>query len=290
MYGGSTTAINPWRTPWRSPVLLLAGGSVALLWQYAHALAWLLRTFTDQTYDSWGGFPLALAALLIVFARPKLRAVPRLGFLGATAALSALDLLLAPLGLNIASAGLGLFSANLLAFAFFETRFPWYRHPVLLLTLLALPVSYWLDVLAGYPLKLAASSVARQLLAIYGLPVVQQRTQLVIDGQTFAVDSACSGLKFISAGLVLGVLISSYTALGTSRAALFWLALLGLLFFANALRIVALTLALIAQPINAATHYAIGCAAFALACAVALLCARLLSRNQGLRPACQGAR
>ncbi len=266
---------------WEGGLLLI------ILLQYHAAFRWILHTWRENTYESWG-----FVALLCLL--PKLRTIPPLRALPSTAhllgicLLALVDLLLAPLRLNILSALLGICSLHLGCVAFRAYRGRWYLHAQLWLALLSLPLVFWANAAFGYQLQHLACKVAAQGLSLYGLSVDAQGTLLQLPSVTIAVDTTCSGLKLIYTGVIFGILAAP-SAHSKVIQGIFWCGLIGLLFGANVMRIMSLTMAHLqfGHPVNDLTHELLGLLAFAMACGLSLFFLRWLTDRSTSIP-CHG--
>lgn len=249
-------------------------GAVWLL-QYHRALHWLLRSWNDATYESWGFLPLLLVVLWWRGDRPRWRANIAPAPLVGVAALAVLDLAFAPLAVNGLSALLALLALYLGLAS--QVDFRQRGWSLLLLLALSLPVVFWLDVLAGHHLQRLATVLAARTLRLYGVQLEVSGTVLSTGSLHFAVDSACSGLRMLYSGLLLGLFLQPT---GWRRLP-FWGALSVALLGANVIRVVALALAHLhsgAAP-SETVHQAIGLVAFALALTPLLLWTRWQSRR-----------
>lgn len=274
------------RLPWPRIVGRLAGrydllALAILLLQFHRALWWIVGTWTDDTYQSFGF--LALGVIVLRGRRlPALRDAPSLPHLVGLVAVAALDLLAARLGINLLSALLAVLALHLWAVSFRCYQGRWFLQPQLLLALLCLPAAFYLNVLCGHQLQQLVARVAGAGLALYGLPLTGVEGTLIhVGGAAVAVDAACSGVKLLVSGLVFGLLAQPHGAAGWLRRTAFWAALGGLLLCANVARVMSLALAhlRLGQSPSEAAHQAIGLAAFVFACVAALLLSRVLSRR-----------
>jgi exosortase/archaeosortase family protein len=262
---------------------------VAIGLHFHRAFVWIARSWSEQTYESWGFLPLILLL-------PHMRRMPARRMKASTArlagilAVSAFDLLLWRLRLNIVSATLAIVALHLWLVAFREYAGRWYAQRQLWLALLCLPLVYWGNVLLGYQVQHFATRVAAAWIGLYGQPVITDGTLLQFPSRTIAVDAACSGIKLLYAGLLFG-LLALPNQLGWLRRLAFWGALLTLLLLANVARILSLALAeLHFGAISERLHEGIGLAAFATACALALLILRRLACASGAHAAPAGER
>lgn len=246
------------------------GALAALLLQHHRALAWIARTWTEATYESWGF--LALLALVLAFRRlPPRRALPSQPHLFGLLGVCLLDLLTARLGVNLLGAALAVLSFHLWLVAFRAYRGRWLLQPQLWLGMLCLPVVHWANVIFGFQVQQLVGRLAAACLSLYGLPVRVEGALLHLQGAVVAVDSSCSGLKLLYSGLLLGLILARGEVRWTRRA-LFWCALAGLLLGANVVRVISLTMAQLqlGHPPSALAHQGIGLVAFAMVCAASL--------------------
>jgi exosortase/archaeosortase family protein len=73
------------------------------------------------------------------------------------------------------------------------------------LFLLALPVASSLQFVAGFPMRLAASNIASWMLQTSGAGVTAEGTGLRWSGGVIEIDSPCSGIRMLWAGLYFGL-------------------------------------------------------------------------------------
>ncbi len=252
-----------------APRLLEAVVLAAVLVQHAGAFRWLVRTWRDATYESFGFLALALLVPFLLSAPPR-REAPSRRHLVALLATALLDLALAPLGLNLLSAALGVIRLHLFAVAFRAYEGPLVKHVELWLGLLTLPVVHWANVLVGFRLQELVTRLAAAGLRCYGLRAEVHGTTLDLLGATIAVDASCSGLKLLYSGLLFGLLVLARLR---RRRLLFAAALLLALLGANVVRVISLVIAQLqlGRPLDATSHEWVGLLAFALACGLSLL-------------------
>jgi len=250
--------------------LLELGALAALSLQHHRALIWIARTWTEATYESWGF--LALLVLVLALRRlPPRRALPSRPHLFGLLAVSLLDLVTAPLGVNLLGAALAVLSLHLWLVAFRAYRGRWLLQPQLWLGMLCLPVVHWANVLFGFQVQQLVGRLAAACLSLYGLPVRVEGALLHLPDAVVAVDSTCSGLKLLYSGVLLGLILARGEMRWTRRA-MFWCALAGLLLGANVVRVISLAMAQLqlGRPPSELAHQGIGLVAFAMVCAASL--------------------
>lgn len=248
-----------------------------LLLHFRQALGWLVQSWQDATYESWGFLALLLLVPLVLRPPPRRERPSLVHLLGVGLCLAG-DLLTAPLRLNVLSALFALVALHLFWVAHRAVRGRWFFRPELLFALLSLPAVYWANVLFGFSLQQGVSRAAAAGLGLYGLPAAVQGTLITLPGGlTAAVDQSCSGLKLLYSGVLLGIVLAGSLP-GLGRKALFWAAHLGLLLGANVMRVISLCLYQLhaGSPAEGALHQGIGLAAFALCCGASLLLGRVL--------------
>jgi len=255
------------RAPWP---LWEIGLYLAIGLYYHRALGWVVHTWSENTYESWG-----FIALLLLVPRlrqlPGQRPVPSARHLLGIVLLALVDHLLAPLKVNALSALLGICSLHLGCVSFRALRGRWYLQGQLWLALCSLPLAYWANAVFGFQLQHLATRAAAQGLGLYGLSASVQGTLLHLPGVTVAVDTACSGIKLLYTGVIFGILAAPGGRTLAVKTA-YWGVLLLLLFGANVMRILCLTMAhlQLGHPIGAVAHELIGLAAFGLCLGVPL--------------------
>lgn len=79
---------------------------------------------------------------------------------------------------------------------------------LLMLVLISLPVVPSLQFYLGYPARLVAASLTVPLLQLHGIPVSQEGTYLVWQGQMIQFDAPCSGVKMLWAGMWLSLFMA----------------------------------------------------------------------------------
>lgn len=167
-------------------------------WLAAQVLAlwptwlWTARRMVDGSDDPLGLLALAALGGLAWQIRHELRASPRLGWLAAGMAGTALATLSLTLLPPLASGLLGVLALACTLAAFMPHRIT--RLPVTGLAVLALPLLSSLQFYLGYPLRLVTAEASRWLLAL-GTSTVREGTALLVNGQRVLVDAPCSGVQ-----------------------------------------------------------------------------------------------
>lgn len=171
---------------------------------------WMGQRMVDGSDDPLGVLALAALGGVLWQHRLRLRAAPRLGLqvvaLAGAVLTTALhnqlpDLLVALVGLLSLAAGLMAFLPRQVATA-----------PVLILSVLSLPLLASLQFYAGFPLRVVTAEASRWLLAL-AHTVERSGSSLVVDGQLIIVDAPCSGVQMAW----LGYFTACAVALATAR-------------------------------------------------------------------------
>jgi exosortase/archaeosortase family protein len=264
---------------------LAGAGVVALM---AEPALWLLRTWTDPSYESHGAWVAALVAALLLRSVWSGGALPdprarRLAWrlLVTTALIRLAGRLLAvktlgALALVVDVAALGL----LLGVA----RRPWALQPLALaaFSALALPVEHLLQRLAGHPLQLVAASLAERVLAPFFPNLARHGTLLAHPDIALAVDLPCSGARGLVLFSALGLALLCRRRAGSAGSIGLGLAVVGGAALANALRVIALFLAAsLGSPVaDGLWHEGLGLACLALGALPLLRVARRLPTRE----------
>jgi exosortase/archaeosortase family protein len=232
-------------------------------WLAVHALAlwphglWAARRVGDGSDDPLGLAACAVLVLWLWLRRETLRAAPRLGWLAAAGALTALAtaaLFVAP---PLAAAAVAALALCGHACAWLPERAP--RAALAGTALLALPLVASLQFYVGYPLRVFTAQCSAWLLQAVGMAAERSGAAMTVAGRLVVVDAPCSGVQLAW----LGYFAAGATALFTQRGDRHFvrrLPLVGLLVLAgNVLRNTALV-ALEARPQGLApwAHEAIG--------------------------------
>jgi exosortase/archaeosortase family protein len=104
------------------------------------------------------------------------------------------------------------------------------------LCVIALPIAASLQFVAGFPMRLAASSIAAWVLTLAGAAVRAEGTGLRWSGGMVEVDVPCSGIRMLWAGLYLALTAACMYNTGWRRTCLTVAAALVAVIVGNALR------------------------------------------------------
>lgn len=275
----------------RAWVLVALALSIGPVWR------WMALRFADGSGDMWE--LLAAATAVAVVMRDRLSAPGDVGFMpsalrsastesASTTRTSGVADLWIPAACLIAYAmsysELSPLPRALLAMAALGTAVSslWYgkRLDVALcgLLIISLPVMASMNFYLGYPLRVAAGTIAEALLQMNGIAAIREGAQLQWSGHTVAIDAPCSGVKMLWTGAYLSLSLAALMRLSDLRA----LALLALsmvvVILANAFRATSLfyvETGLIPGPEH--LHDAIGLVMFAFAAATIVALARKLA-------------
>ena len=232
--------------PLLGPAALILG--LALL--AVHPLLWLIGTWFDPAYDSYGVWVAALTiALLLWSATSPLRAFnsgQRLSGLGLLALTAVVRLLGQWLGINVlgaAALAVDIYAIGLMLNLDRRTR-PLAPGWLAVLFAFALPIERILQRCFGFALQQISAVGACAALSL-GAPVQCEGIQLQWQGQTVLVDLPCSGTRGLLLLLLLFVALAALTRPTLGRAG--WGALLALAAatLGNSLRIVLIAVGLV---------------------------------------------
>lgn len=240
--------------------MLPAAGWLALhaaaLWP--HGL-WAARRVADGSDDPLGLAALAALLLWLALSHATLRPVPRPGWLGAAASLTAAAtaaLFVAP---PLAAALLAALALSAHLAAWLPERAP--RLALAGLALLALPLVASLQFYVGYPLRVFTAQFTAWLLQLGGAAAERSGAALTVDGQLVLVDAPCSGVQMAWLAYFAACAVAAFTR-KCDRALLRRLPLVGLLVLAGNVLRNTLLVAMEARPQGLApwAHEAIGLA------------------------------
>jgi exosortase len=104
------------------------------------------------------------------------------------------------------------------------------------LLLICLPVMASLNFYLGYPLRVAAGTLAEALLQMNGIAAVREGAQLQWSGQIVAIDAPCSGVKMLWTGAYLSLSLAAMMRLSNGRTLALLIASAAIVILANAFR------------------------------------------------------
>lgn len=263
-----------WRTDMslskRAIVLAALALSIWPVWR------WMAVRFADGSGDMWELLAAATAAAVVT--RDRALASQGAGSIG----------LWIPAACLIAYAAsnndLSPLPRALLAMTALGTAFSslWYgkRIDVALcgLLIISLPVMASLNFYLGYPLRVAAGTLAEVLLQMNGIAAIREGAQLQWSGQTVAIDAPCSGVKMLWTGAYLSLSLAAMMRLSDLRTLALLVLSMVVVILANALRATSLfyvEAGVIPGPER--LHDAIGLVMFAVAAATVFAVARKLA-------------
>ncbi len=150
---------------------------------------------------------------------------------------------------------------------------------VLGLFVIALPINASLQFVAGFPMRLAASSIAAAVLSFCGRAVAADGTGLRWSGGLVEVDVPCSGIRMLWAGLYLALAAACVYECRPWRTCAVMAAAVGAVIVGNALRTAAIFhletgLLPVAAGAADAVHAGAGLVVFAGIACTTVLCAR----------------
>ena len=166
---------------------------------------WLAERANDGSDDPWGAVALLTLIVLVWMDRTTLR-LPKPGHLSLSALLTVLASAswgwLPPL----LTTALALLALTTLLSGMLPTRRP--LLPLLMLSLLALPLVASLNFYLGYPLRWFCAQATTLAVSLFGLTVTPQGAALWWNGQSILIDAPCAGIAMLWIGLYLAALFS----------------------------------------------------------------------------------
>jgi exosortase len=212
---------------------------------FAPVIQWLVHTWTTSVYDAHGAVvPVLVAGMILSRKGPLTTAARGPSPVGLTLTSVGLLLLLLALLMNfnmlggvaliVVAAGMvwTLWGAAVLRMVSFPLTF----------LLLMLPLNYPLEVLLGFRLRLLATKLSAMLLSLTGLHVDVHGTVITTSKFAVAIESPCSGLKTLSALLLVGLVLAYCLHKPWMHRALIILLIAPMALLANALRNTAIIL------------------------------------------------
>jgi len=190
------------------------------------AMTWYARRMSDQSDEPLGLLALAVALCIAWSQRHLLRLRPAI--LATGTALLALATFLGLPPLLLAFITLFTFTASLHSFPG--------KPGLSALLLLSLPLMASLDFYAGYPMRLAAASLAQGILHLCGLAVERSGVLLMETGQIIGVDPPCSGIRMLWTSLFAAAVLAARSQASIARTFTLLAASTFLVVLGNALR------------------------------------------------------
>ena len=234
---------------------------------------WIARRVSDGSDEPLGLAALAVLALVLWRAAPRLRLAPRTGWLATAAALTvAANLALFALP-SLACAVLAALALGAGGMAWLRPEAP--RAAFGGLLLLALPLISSLQYYGGYPLRVLTAQLSAWLLPLAGIAAERSGASMTVQGQLVIVDAPCSGVQMVWMAYFCAC---AFAALVSMRDATFVrrLPFVGVfVLVGNVLRNTVLV-ALESRPqgLDATLHEAIGVLALAAVCAAVIALVR----------------
>jgi exosortase len=192
------------------PVLAIGGLMIAF---FVPVFQWLAHVWTTSMYDAHGCLVPLIAMIMLVAKRRELAALGKTtsaaGFL---LVLPGMVLMLAAVLMDLKMAtGVALIVtiAGLTWSLWGKAVLKWAAFPLIFLFLM-LPVNYPLEIFAGFPLRLLATKLAVGLLTLTGQSVTAQGTLITMPNFQVSIESPCSGIKTLSAMLLVGMVLAYF--------------------------------------------------------------------------------
>ena len=195
-----------WQVPDFSHGFLVPFFSAYLIWDKRKTL------LATKIAPSWNGIAVMILGLIVLL----------LGVYGSELFLSRVSLVILLAGLTLCFGG-----SQLLR----ELRF------ALLVLLLAIPIPAIVFNQVTFPLQLLASTLASNLLPLFGVPVLREGNVIVLPVMRLEVAEACSGIRSLMSLFTLAVFYGYFMERSVPRRVLLVLASIPIAIAANALRI-----------------------------------------------------
>lgn len=270
-----------------APAILGAGVLILWMWHIAPSFSWYLKNlFAGHATFSLLAFSLASVFWFRDFRIQK--ELPTIQFKESRLALWLVAIALTIMASNrhfIHLNTLRAFSSSLLTLGivgFIADRQRFSQSLPLGLFICALvPLEKHIETFVGFPLRLITAEATKYLLTSFGMQVQGMSTILVVENAASSVDSVCSGVKTIWAGMLF-FMLASYAS--QQKLTVKWIAkallVLILLVLANFLRVLLLSVIALAiqnKEIFNLLHLPLGAFAFAAVC---LYASQFLLRNR----------
>lgn len=194
---------------WFLPSLLLLN----VLASWPHWL-WMVQRANDGSDDPWGILALLTIVVLMWFDKDKLH-LPNQQTLGIAAILTIMGSASWRVLPPIIAAAFASLSLVCLISGILPRQRP--LMPLLMLSILALPLVASLNFYLGYPLRWFCAQATAQILELLGLMVTPQGAALLWNGQSILIDAPCAGIAMLWLGLYLAALFSYLNSSGVLR-------------------------------------------------------------------------
>jgi exosortase/archaeosortase family protein len=258
---GSDQVIGRW---WPLLAIAAAGWSLA---------GWFVDRLVS---DPWHLLPLGAALYLLFSRRSAVRYDPPP--VTATLVMFAFAFAIPFLPPLLGATSLALVATLVASPRFFQRRLHAGFGGLLLLSLPTLPA---LQLIIGYPLRIASGAIAAVLLRLGGMPAERVGTILQVDSELYSIDAPCSGISMWWTALLIVAWIAARSDASAIRAFLGASVATAIVVGGNALRSAALVQLEVSRlPVPDWFHEAVGTAAFVL-CAGAIIL--LLGRAKEVR-------
>ncbi len=109
--------------------------------------------------------------------------------------------------------------------------------PVLLLTLVIIPIQEHLLLVLSYPLRLISTILTVETFQLFGCEVTSVLTTIRVKGSDIAITDACSGISQVTVLMLLGYIIVVWRHSRLFYAALHYASLVPVVIFANTVRL-----------------------------------------------------
>lgn len=176
---------------------------LAALWPH---WTWMARRSVDGSDEPWGILAFLTIFVLAILDRKRLNVQvsrPVLLAAGSLSLIAAVCLAWLP---PIICAALAVLAMATLLAGMLPSERPCL--PLVILALLALPLTASLNFYAGYPLRWLCSQGSAVLLSLAGMEVTPEGAALLWNGQTILVDAPCAGIAMLWVGLYAAALLS----------------------------------------------------------------------------------
>lgn len=166
---------------------------IALLFFYRDEVLWLIRTWTEKGYDSYGY--IAFIAFIIYMRNFSMKSSRRTLLLSLIALSCVIAIFIKP-GINIISALFFIISLSLVIYYYFSEDIRENPSSILILFLM-LPWTHHINIFFGFFLRKLSTSLAAFFLRLGGVSVEVQGTMIFLNQIRLEVGAPCSGSKYL---------------------------------------------------------------------------------------------